>query len=239
MDVLCQYMKDVVASEATPYKKLLHALYIINDLLFNGNTITFKGHYTKLCSLPNLIDPEPILSYIEPFLPWIYQTTYRTATSDSERDQLSRMLSIWQGKSFIPDTLKEKLFGVMTEPIDVSYPILDNFVSPYPITSTSKKRNFSTMSSNTFLTTQRIPPPVLTTPALLPFSGVVPALDLNRCSVGVMATIVKASLKINKRTYIPISPEVIAKAPPTPPMEKGRLDARVAEFYRKLEHVST
>jgi hypothetical protein len=61
-------------------------------------------------------------------------------------------------------------------------------------------------------------------------------LDLHRISVGTMANLVKAAVKSGHPKFVPVDGNTIAHVVP-PYVEPGRLEARVSEYYRKLESV--
>lgn len=72
------------------------------------------------------------------------------------------------------------------------------------------------------------PPPALQLHAM-------PPIDLHNCSVGVMANIVRNSIKLGHAKYTPLNATTITPCA-APFVEPGRLEARVGEFYRKVSN---
>ena len=58
-----------------------------------------------------------------------------------------------------------------------------------------------------------------------------PVQSMEECNVGVMAGIIKIAMNTGAQSYCPVQPNQGAGLPGA--VEPGRLEARLAEFYRK------
>jgi len=73
-------------------------------------------------------------------------------------------------------------------------------------------------------------PPVVAPPA----ASALPALDIQKTSVGYMSNVTRAQVKLGHKRYFPLDMSRLSQVM-QPFVEPGRLEARVNEFYRRLK----
>lgn len=236
------------------FPQYLSVIYVANDLLYNGSGITTKGPYTQI------LDSEPvqvsIFKILLPYLPWLLQRSFRLAEADNERERILKMIPLWNSKGFIDDFLSEHLNRLILQSELIPFPPPAVLISPYPqglpppnFPAPSTQLGFGpgpvveNHMDRANVPSFPVPPPFsiplfrppYPTSASLPLQQ--PWLDLQSCSVGSMANIVKSTLKSGYPRYAPMDINSISRATPQA-VEPGRLEARISEFYKKYESIS-
>ena len=271
-----------VIKSATEFIKMLHCVYVINDVFFNSSAAKIKGPYTSLLNESESNVSVPVVDCIWYYLGPLMQVSYRHATTDGEKDKLIKIIALWETRGFIDSAKMLHLRQVMTQAEDVVPLNIPTLLQPYAAklptmeepTTVPAPPSF-VHSSNPFQSAavptqppmsvpmppvppptpphqyhvgQGVPPlpmapmqiaPSLTLTHMLPqlptppAPPLLPSIDLQRCTVGSMANLIRAHVKMGHKRYAPLD---------TPPytqaiqqfVEPGRLEARINEFYRRL-----
>lgn len=128
------FIKNLYSNHDSNQKlKILYAIYVINDLLFNSSSATTMGPYTRFLKDIESVD---IFSCILPFLPGIMQLAYKSFDSHSDKEKLLKINNLWTSKQFVEKENGEKILQLFLQEkiVDLS-DILDrtkkSLVSPY------------------------------------------------------------------------------------------------------------
>ena len=111
------------------------------------------------------------------------------------------------------------------QPVDSTQPSAPPVLTTPPLLQTPT--HFNDLSSRA-----NFPPSLGSYPTSIPL---VPLFDLDKCSVGTLANIAKAAVRSGHPKYAPIGAHTLYAQAIPPHIEPARLEARLAEFYRKLE----
>ena len=81
------------------FQKLLHTVYVLNDVVFNHAQARTEGPYTMLIANSEAVN---LVSVLLPYLPNILRQSYEAATNDAERGKIERVIRIWGEKGLVP-----------------------------------------------------------------------------------------------------------------------------------------
>ena len=81
------------------FQKLLHTVYVLNDVVFNHAHARTEGPYTMLIANSETIN---LIALLLPYLPNILRQSYEAATTDAERGKIERVIRIWGEKGLVP-----------------------------------------------------------------------------------------------------------------------------------------
>jgi hypothetical protein len=213
--MLSQHVDQVKQNQSSkPYEAILHTIYVINDILFNGSNASMNGVYIRGLSQQTTRTYPPVNTFQCIFLRLgpILKAAYDCASSDIDHQKLFKIIELWQTKEFIIEVQKKGLENLMTGVVPAFPPPSPPLASPIDCI-------------------RNILQPYMLRKA--PLAGT--TIDLGKTSVGVMANIAKASIAQGRPAYHPIDPNTIMTVPKL--IEPARLDARVEEFYKKLHGV--
>lgn len=256
IQTICDSMRHNAQATFTQY---LHVVYVVNDLLFNGSGATTKGPYTRILDSDPV--PVPLFKVLLPYLPWLLQTSFRLAGTDSERERVQKMVTLWTSRGFIDSFLADQLSKMIIQAEVIPFPRPATLTSPYP--QNLPPPNFSALpppppppSQHGLSFTAPPPPPPHFFGIPIPPPGQPPLpphppvffappppgaplafLDLQTVPVGSMANILKGALKGGHPRYTPVDANAISRSMP-PTVEPGRLEARIAEFYKKYDSLA-
>mmetsp|Transcript_15933 Transcript_15933/g.26690 ORF Transcript_15933/g.26690 Transcript_15933/m.26690 type:complete len:559 (+) Transcript_15933:175-1851(+) len=250
------------------FTKLLHLIYVINDVLFNRATATFCGPYTEFIAELNPSWTPPSVDYVTVLLPQIHQIlsmAYLSTNVPTDKEKLGKLIDLWLSKKFITDDQAARCRSVMTSEPPVAMPPDPILFSPYILNLPPKGAPELLEQPAPHLLTPAIPhppmhssqppnfhppnscnPPMGMPPGphglpprpLLPqgFQATsLPILDLRTVPVGIMANIIRNVLQQGHEPYTPLSHAELSRPLGSPLIEPGRLEARVLDFYRKIE----
>lgn len=283
--------KDLTVNHTQPFDRILHMLYVINDIFFHlhslppthpsndRNYVTAVGPYSTILTIPSWqqLHPAPLINIIEILFPYmvpIFEKAYDLATSDGQRDRLVRLVDLWETKHFLQTSKTQLILSTMRKsrpfqnlhPFEIyTLPPRLSLQSPYIPENLLQRFRREEISPNAPTTTvvsssslkppppplpvsrpnlfsaPPPPPPVPSRPNAptthLPTSIPILKFDMHKVAVGSTANMTKAALTIGSPKYAPIDLAQIA-AHVSSHVEKGRLEARVDEFYRKLDEIN-
>jgi hypothetical protein len=87
------------------FTKILHAVYIINDIFFNPSLATAKGPYTKLMGDDWEAPFVDVVHCFSPYLPAILHFAYISSPDTAGREKLKKIVDLWVTKKILlPDT---------------------------------------------------------------------------------------------------------------------------------------
>jgi hypothetical protein len=257
--------------------KILHLIYVINDVFFNRTSATLMGPYTEFITELKPSWTPPSVDYVTLLLPQVHKIlsmAYWSTNVSSESEKLQKLVDLWVAKKFITEDQASQCRTAMTSPpVDLSPPnpvlfpphILNlppgnivaghvaagaglpanrSFSYPQPHHRPSQPFN-PAMPMPTFMPPPFHPPFMPHNVAMPrgfvpPSSGLMqqsppPMLDLHCIPVGIMSNIIRNVLKLGHEPYTPLSFAEVSQPPVSPSIEPGRLEARVLDYYRKVE----
>ena len=225
IDALARILRDHVVATTNGvlprddrFTTALYAIYLLNDVFFNS---------TK---------DEPFRDGCLPYLPDIVTAATEAAPGDS-KEKVLRVVDLWGTKQIFEQKDMDILRKATTK---------SGFgATPQEAAEEAKKlmtASFPTVGPTTILErgglTQvpPVPPKVLQPlkPPDLTTSTPAPLCDLAAIPVGIMAGLVRVALNAGHEPWKPLDVAAMPALMP-PAVEPGRLDARIAEFYRVLE----
>jgi hypothetical protein len=113
------------------FNKLLHTLYVLNDVFYSMSGGNTRGPYTELM-LEGKEQPVDFIACIWPQVPLICWTAYTTAGDDSSgKSRLEKVIELWNTKEFIDIDKKNSLLADMINTNPPSQPPIVNLMSPY------------------------------------------------------------------------------------------------------------
>ena len=215
------------------FLKLLHVIYVINDVFFNCATATTSGPYTTVLQPAQILSVD-VVGGIWPQLPSIIHCAFNAASSESEKEKLWKIITLWESKKFRVPLVCNELRHAM------SLPLMTNVAVPLPHLTSPYALNIPPPPPPAFPIAPTIfaPPPSVPSPSLQhfppPSQFIVP--NLQNMSVGSMSNIVRASIKTGRSKYSPI--DVTQVNAMVQSVEPGRLEVRIEEYYRSIAGIS-
>jgi hypothetical protein len=217
------------------FPKLLHTVYVLNDVFFNASSATNSGPYTIGIIHPGHEQKVDVLACMWPYIPAILRVCYAADTKEaSSKDKVTRLIDLWHTKGICSEMMKEALLRdvlsqreppvssgpALTKPLGVIPSSLPPPPPPPlpplpPVPKESPQEHVSTIIPKT---TSSISTKI--------------AMDMHKISIGNMANLLRQSYKSNNTKYFPLDPIQISTCIP-PAIEPGRLEARVNDFYSK------
>mmetsp|Transcript_16610 Transcript_16610/g.25000 ORF Transcript_16610/g.25000 Transcript_16610/m.25000 type:complete len:510 (-) Transcript_16610:49-1578(-) len=232
--------------QAVVFTKLLHMVYVVNDIFFNRSSATMRGPYTDILGSEWDAPAVDVVSCFYPRLSQIMRDAYTHAVEESGKQKLVRIIDLWVAKGFLVADQRDTLLSAMRSS-EVPPPPSTKLHSPYPLDLPAPPAPpgpplqppppLQVPSPNLpcppgpFAAGGPPPPPGLPPPPAPLFK-----VDLRTCSVGTMVNVIRAALAVGQKKYSPL-PATAAHHTPSPYVEPGRLEARVGEYYRKVNKV--
>jgi hypothetical protein len=115
---------------AVIYQKVLHSIYIINDVLFNGSNATTLGPYTAI--LQGKAQPVNCAALFLPILPRILHCGCQNAQNDVDKGKINKMVALWQTRAFINENMAASLLAAIMDPAPPLPPPVPVLMSPLP-----------------------------------------------------------------------------------------------------------
>ena len=283
-------LRYFVSSQLAPqpseevFTKLLHTVYIVNDVLFNRSSVTMKGPYTRILGNSWEAPVVDVTACLSPYLPSILFHVSSSATQPTGKERLQKIINLWATKEFIPVDMGKHLLEVVNSPapppdpamlplsppyaVDLPPAILPPvppappppptpwahplqtpppprphppgmpFPPPPPSAPPPPQPHMFPPPPGPRMLQPRMPPPGMVPPSAPPPPHPPLSVSLQQTSVGALANIVRNALKVGHAKYTPMDPSTMAQSIP-PFVEPGRLEARVSQFYRKLESAAS
>lgn len=215
------------------FTKLLHTVYVLNDVFFNASSATNSGPYTIGVIHPGHEQKVDVLACMWPYIPAILRVCYVADSKDTlSKDKVTRIIDLWHTKGICSEMMKEALLRDMSsqrEPAVSSGPALTkplvvipaSLPPPPPLPPLLQVPKESPQECASAL----IPQPIASISTKI-------AMDMHKISVGNMANLLRQSYKSNNLKYFPLDPVQLSTCIP-PAIEPGRLEARVHDFYSK------
>lgn len=139
------------------FRKLLHILYVVNDIMFNGRNVTQYGLYTKYYA--EFLDDfsRKTLNVVEKVLPCssgLLKIGLSLAIQDIDRDKIWKMVDLWSRD--LLNTQQSDLLRQSISHMDIEYfPVPQvPLLSPYPI-----YESLNSTDTSSRLPSLRPPPP--------------------------------------------------------------------------------
>ena len=242
------YAKSVCAVSAdseVDFLRLLHLVYVINDILFNSKSASTSGPYTTVVPVAREVN---ITAAILPRVTIVMNTVYHCCRCDAEREKLLKIISLWENKKIMDSASCRQLKRDMTLPycakLEVTPPYLEHpFVTELPPKQLSfvSSARLSAESQADF-TLQPVGGAGVTT-SIAPIERHVnlhagqSSFRTDDMSVGYCAILSQAGLKAGLPAYSPIDIKFMDPSLPASIVEPGRLDARLREYFRKVNDI--
>ena len=255
-----------ISSSIPQFTKILHIIYVINDVFFNRSSASFRGPYSEFISAitPNWNPAEiDVVKVLLPQVCQILKMAQKHSTDSSEKDKLMKLVELWTAKQFLSESqatqCRDSLRNTLTMeslPDPILFPPHIIHLPPssappipqQPHSNVASTQFFPTPPAGFSQATMSSPPPPFRPPPGPPFNVAppippvprtfcAPAIDLHTIPVGMMADIVRSIVSNGHPPHNPLSIDDISRPSVTPSIEPGRLEARVLDFYRKLEKV--
>ena len=228
------------------FAKILHSIYVLNDLLFNASEATTVGPYTLGFIRPGNEQVVNPLACLWPQLPSILWASSQAAHDDLlAREKLKKLAELWLSKHVIDEKRRDTLLEAIESPTEIIPPPIPILTKPL-----SASLPFPPSGYPPFFNAQQgLPTPMGPTASLQPLLALHPnlymnppapplplasqiAVDLKRTTVGTMSNLLRQSLKVRNVKYIPLNPSNLSSIV-QPIVEAGRLDVRIDDFYKR------
>lgn len=132
--VIANFIENQKQSQNS-FKSILHTIYVINDILFNGNSATAYGIYLNCVdSIQNDRKAEypsvNVFNFFFPFIGNMLHIGYHVTVDESERSKLFRIIELWRSKEFINDFQKSNMETQMLSSVVLPPVVSVHIVSP-------------------------------------------------------------------------------------------------------------
>jgi len=252
--IFYSYSKTISPSR---FQHALHTLYVLNDIIFHCGETTMSGVYTASIAACRHL-PVDFLRAVWPSLLLImakFDALAKLALAGdaiTNSAKLLKLAELWHLKDKISYEqlieLTAALSGSMAleEPgADESplispycpasiFPAADSLVSSVPVPATSVGGQPSAVTT-TMMSAGASSARLQSTGPV--YSQTAPSVDLLTVPVGVLASMAQASRRLGRKPYHPLDPSVTALAP-APHVEPARQEARLSDFYSKLNQLT-
>jgi hypothetical protein len=97
------------------FQKILHTMYVLNDVFFNAPSAFMKGVYTTALENNNNKQVD-IVKCMYPQLGYLLNIASILSPDSTSRDKLHKLIGLWQDKGFLTTTQREELSMVISSP---------------------------------------------------------------------------------------------------------------------------
>lgn len=219
------------------FHRVLHLVYVINDIFFNSKNASTAGPYTTVVPVAREVN---VIAALLPRVTAVMNFAYHFCRCDTERENLLRVVSLWLSKKFLDSASCNQLKRDMTLPycskLDVTAPLLE---PPFAIDLPAKQKYFVPAAGLHPADT-----PADLAKHLVGVRGTTTPMDVGQAvlcvdnmSVGSMATLSQAGLKAGFPAYSMLNVKALDPSLVASFVEPGRLDARLSEYFRKVNEI--
>jgi hypothetical protein len=218
------------------FDKIIHTLYVINDIFYNAKVVSLIGPYTTILTDPTTVETKTeinIQDALFPYLRTMLEKAYDVAKENAEqKEKIIRLINLWESKGFYEPDRTRTLILALTQRSqltdeNLSYstyqvPLISPTIDDSMIQQFSKPKSIpNSASNNVNVAAVKIPALPLVT------------FDATKVSVGSMINMVRAAQKAGYPPYIPFELANISSYMSTS-YDMKRVESKVNEFYQKL-----
>lgn len=255
--VVYSYLVQVmqVPHDPTCFSKIKSTLYVLNDIFFNAKSAVWRGPYTTALTAAEETSPVDVIAPIFDYLPTIVFYSLGMALYPDQRQSIVGLVNIWLSRDFFAPHMREILEATLSAsspPPPPSCPtIFPVLMTTHDLQLFQKPKGPAPPACSSETSSSAPAPDMDTVHAPTPYSAPssssatetggadaylspTAAIDPLLIPVGALANLVKGYLRCGGEPYTTIDPlhspiSVVAH------VEPGRLNARLTDFYRKLE----
>lgn len=248
--IVYSYLVQVMQVPQDPacFNRIKSTLYALNDVFFNAKSAVWRGPYTSVLPPAEESVPINVTAPIFDYLPTIVFYSLGMAQYPDQRQSVVGLVNIWLSRDFLAPHMRETLQATLSAS---SPPPPPSCPTIYPVQLTARDLQLfqqpkdpappaypdeSYTAHAAALDATQAPTSSATTEAGGPDAHLSPTavIDPLLIPVGALANLVKGYLRCGGEPFTTIDPlhspiSVIAH------VEPGRLNARLLDFYRKME----
>lgn len=229
-DVMLEFTQN-----CNSYSKILNTIYVINDVLFDGNNCFMRGIYLAVADGQYFTQQRVyIFDLLMPQLVFIMKYGISKSQNMHESDAIYNLILLWCSHGLISEYQRDQLdFMIRDSRMPIyeynNYPIYSPFPEFYQSSSSHDNGNDSMMTqvpNSNFMKLGNHGNRMNETPPV----------NLYTISVGKMANILNsAKSQSTFKKYNPIDTSLLDIS--NPYVEPARLEAQINEFYRKYHEI--
>lgn len=249
--IVYSYLVQVMQAPQDPacFSKIKSTLYALNDVFFNAKVAVWRGPYTSVLPAAEESVPIDVIAPIFDYLPTIVFYSLGMAQYPDQRQSVVGLVNIWLSRDFFAPHMRETLQATLSasspppppsyptifpaqltprdlqlfqQPIDPAPPVYrDELYAEHPIYAADATHGPAPSSTvETGGPDAHLSPTAAIDPLLIP--------------VGALANLVKGYLRCGGDPFATIDP-LHSPISVNAHVEPGRLNARLLDFYRKME----